>query len=217
MTEESTQQRVRASDADRDAAVGHLQQALAEGRLGIDDFGRRAEAACAAETTAELEPLLADLPGQPTPGPAEMVGRRAPAAVFDMFANVRVEGGAPVPRRAGAVFGNVLMDLRQLRTDAPLIELDLWSVFGDVDVIVAEGMDAELDGWTLLGKRRTDLAPVPRLAGTPRVAVRAHTAFGDLRLRSLAPGESTSRWRELLNRLAQRRPERGAHDNSPSR
>jgi hypothetical protein len=217
VTEESTQQRVRASDADRDAAVSHLQQALAEGRLGIDDFGRRAEAACAAETTAELEPLVADLPGRPSPGPAEMVGRHAPTAVFDAFANVRVEGGAPVPRRAGAVFGDIRMDLRQLRTDAPLIELDLWSVFGDVDVVVAEGVDAELDGWTLLGKRRTDLAPVPRLAGTPRVAVRAHTVFGDLRLRSLAPGESAGRWRALLDRLAQRGHAPGAHDNSPSR
>jgi hypothetical protein len=200
VTEESTKQPVRASDADRDRAVSHLQQALSEGRLGIDEFGRRAEAACAAETTAELEPLLADLPA------VEMVGRRAPANLFDFFANVRVEGGAPVPRKAGGVLGDVRIDLRQLRTDTAVIELDLWSVFGDVDVIVAEGMDAELDGWTLLGKRTTDLAPMPRLEGTPRVAVRAHTVFGNLRLRSLAPGESTTRWRALLDRLARRRP-----------
>ena len=62
------------------------------------------------------------------------------------------------------------------------------SVFGDVDVIVAEGVDAELDGWSILGGRATDLAPVPRLAGTPRVAVRGYSVFGDLRLRTLAPG-----------------------------
>jgi hypothetical protein len=200
VTGESTQQPFRASDADRDTAVAHLQQALSQGRLGIDEFGRRAEAACAAETTAELEPLLADLPA------VEMVGRRAPANLFDFFANVRVDGSAPVPRKAGAVLGDVRIDLRQLRTDAALIELDLWSVFGDVDVIVAEGMDAELDGWTLLGKRTTDLAPMPRLDGTPRVAVRAHTVFGNLRLRSLAPGDSATRWRALLDRMARRRP-----------
>jgi hypothetical protein len=71
-------------------------------------------------------------------------------------------------------------------------------------VIVAEGVDATLDGWTILGKRKTDLAPLPRLTGTPRVAVRAHSVFGDLRLRSLAPGESAGRWRALLDRLARR-------------
>jgi hypothetical protein len=85
-----------------------------------------------------------------------------------------------------------------------VIELDLSTVLGDVEVIVAEGVDAELNGWTILGNRRTELAPVPRLAGTPRIVVRAHALLGDLRLRSLAPGESPSRWRALLDRLAQR-------------
>ncbi len=63
---------------------------------------------------------------------------------------------------------------------------------------------AELIGRTVFGDRVTDLAPVPRLAGTPRVVVRARTVFGDLRLRSLAPGESPRRWRSLLDRLADR-------------
>ena len=47
---------------------------------------------------------------------------------------------------------------------------------------------------------------MPRLAGTPRIVVHARTMFGDLRLRSLAPGESPSRWRALMNRLAERLP-----------
>jgi hypothetical protein len=203
VTEESTQRTsVRASDADRDAAVGRLEKALAEGRITIEDFGRRAEAAYAAVMAAELEPLLADLPPH-SPLQTEIVGSRAPWTLFDSFGNIRVEGGA-APRRAGAVLGDVRIDLRNMRTDAGLIEMDLWSVFGDVDVIVAEGVDADLEGWTILGKRITDLVPVPRLAGTPRVVVRAHSAFGDIRLRTLAPGESASRWRALLERLAQR-------------
>ena len=135
---------------------------------------------------------------------AELVGQRPPATLFDSFGNIRVEGGALPPRRAASVFGDVRIDLRELRTDVALLELTLWSVFGDVDVIVAEGVDAELDGWSVLGCRATDLAPVPRLTGTPRVAVRAHSVFGDLRLRTLAPGEPAGRWRALLDGLAQR-------------
>jgi hypothetical protein len=102
------------------------------------------------------------------------------------------------------VFGDIKIDLRDLRTDAEIIELDLSTVLGDIEVIVPEGVDGELNGWTVLGNRVMELAAVPRLAGTPRVVVRAHALFGDLRLRSLAPGESASKWRALLDRLAQR-------------
>ncbi|MDP9429124.1 MAG: hypothetical protein M3Q47_09740 [Actinomycetota bacterium] len=71
-------------------------------------------------------------------------------------------------------------------------------------MVVAEGVDAELHGWTVLGSRKVRLAPVPRLAGTPLVVVHGRTVFGDLRLRSLAPGESASRWWALVDRLAPR-------------
>jgi hypothetical protein len=73
--------------------------------------------------------------------------------------------GAAAPRRAGTVFGDVWIDLRGLRTDADRIEPHLCTVFGDVDVTVSEGVDAELHSWTLFGDRTTELAPVPRLAG----------------------------------------------------
>lgn len=207
MTEEPTQpSAVRASDTDREAAVGRLEKALAEGRITVDEFRQRTEAAYAAVTTAELDPLLADLPADGPP-PIGIVGSRTPASLFNVFGDIRLSGGASVPRRAGTVLGNIRIDLRELRTDAEVIELDLWTGLGNVEVIIAEGVDGELEGWTLLGKRKVDLAPVPRLAGTPRVRVRAHAALGDLRLRSLAPGESSQRWRALLDRLAQRPPQ----------
>jgi hypothetical protein len=190
---------LRASDADRESAVARLHAALGEGRIDLDEFGQRAGAAYAAVTRAELALLLADLP----PRPAEIVGARTPPDLRSVFGDVR-SAGPSVPARAGTVFGNVRVDLRGLRTAADRVELHLSTVFGDVDVIVAEGVDAELDGWTLFGDRRTELSPVPRLAGTPLVVVHAWTVFGDLRLRSLAPGESPSRWGALLDRLAQR-------------
>ena len=97
------------------------------------------------------------------------------------------------------------MDLRGLRTDADRLDLHLGTVFGDIDVIVAEGVDAQIQGRTVFGDRKVDLAAVPRVAGTPLIVVHARTVFGDLKLRSLAPGESASRWRQVMDRLAQRR------------
>ncbi|MGY1813837.1 DUF1707 domain-containing protein [Blastococcus sp. SYSU D00820] len=196
---------VRASDADREAIVARLQRALGEGRIDVDEFGERAEAAYAAVTLAELAPLVADLPGEgQVAPPVEMVGGRAPERVSSVFGDLRFAGG-DVPRVASTVFGDVRVDLRGLRTDADVVELELGTVFGDVEVLVAEGVDAVLSGRTVFGDRRTELATVPRLQGTPRVVVRARTVFGDLRLRSLPPGASGSRWRDMLDRLAARR------------
>jgi Domain of unknown function (DUF1707) len=192
MADEPAQQgSLRASDADRQATVERLDAALAEGRITAEEFRQRTETAYAATTTAELRPLLADLPAL-TPR-TEIVGTRAPATQFNVLGDIRL-GGASVPRRVGTVLGNIRVDLRELRTDDELVELELWTGLGNVDVIIADGVDGELEGWTLLGKRRVELAPVPRVPGTPRVVVRAHSGLGDLRLRSLAPGAPLRRW-----------------------
>ena len=53
---------MRASDAERDAVVGRLNQAVGEGRLTMDEFSGRLELAYAARTRGDLNPLLRDLP-----------------------------------------------------------------------------------------------------------------------------------------------------------
>ena len=190
---------VRAADADRDATVARLQAAVGEGRLDLDEFGQRASAAYAAVTIAEVDALLADLPRE---RPAGIVGSRPAETLTSVSGDIRLAGRS-VPQHVSTVFGDVRVDLRATRTDADRLELDLSTVFGDVDVIVAEGVDAELHGRTVFGDRKVELAPVPRLAGTPLVVVHARTFFGDLRLRSLARGEFPSRWKAVLDRLAQ--------------
>ncbi|TDD61556.1 DUF1707 domain-containing protein [Actinomadura rubrisoli] len=54
--------RVRASDGDRDAAIEHLGDALAEGALDAAEYDRRLERAVAAATCADLAALTGDLP-----------------------------------------------------------------------------------------------------------------------------------------------------------
>jgi hypothetical protein len=191
---------VRASDADREAVVARLHVALGEGRIDVDEFGQRAAAAYEAVRTAELDLLLADLPTAERPAP-ESVGSRSPEVLTSTFGDIKL-AGTTAPQRAGTVFGDVRVDLRGLRTDADRVELWLSTVFGDVEVIVAEGVDAQLQGRTVFGDRKVDLAAVPRITGTPRIVVHARTIFGDLTLRSLGPGEHAGRWRALLDRLA---------------
>src|SRR5690349_9922519 len=139
---------VRASDADRQAAVARLQAALGEGRLTVDEFSQRAQAADEAVTTDQLDQLVADLPREAPPH-VEMVGQRTPEAVSSVFGDVKLAGRMSLPPQARTVFGDVRLDLRELRTDAHRVELTLGTVFGDVEVIVAEGVDAVLHGWTV--------------------------------------------------------------------
>jgi hypothetical protein len=194
---------VRASDADREATVTRLQSAVGEGRIDLDEFGQRAHAAYAAVTRNELDLLVADLPAHAARS-VDIVGRRPQEEVSSIFGDVVLAVGSAPPKRASSVFGDIRIDLRGLRTSDERIDLHLRTVFGDIDVILAEGVDGELHGRTIFGNRRIELAPVERLASTPLVVVHATTVFGDLRLRSLAPGKSASRWAALLERLAQR-------------
>jgi hypothetical protein len=53
---------IRASDADRERVVEVLQEHAAAGRLSLDEFTTRVDAANHAVTVGDLVPLTADLP-----------------------------------------------------------------------------------------------------------------------------------------------------------
>jgi Domain of unknown function (DUF1707) len=53
---------LRASDADRDAVVDRLHRAATEGRIGSDELEQRVSVALKAQTYAELDATVADLP-----------------------------------------------------------------------------------------------------------------------------------------------------------
>jgi hypothetical protein len=53
---------VRLSDTERENVVTRLSDALSEGRLDLEDFRARLDAAYVAKTHGEIAPLTADLP-----------------------------------------------------------------------------------------------------------------------------------------------------------
>src|SRR5215470_10317287 len=65
-----TDDAMRASDADREHAVGLLRDGYACGRLTLDEFDERTTAAFASRTWGELRKLTQDLPAQGAPLPA---------------------------------------------------------------------------------------------------------------------------------------------------
>lgn len=88
------QQRMRASDRDRQQVVDRLRGALEDGRLTIEEFVDRMAVACEAATYGDLAPLCADLPASTpvTARPATAATATAPPAAFP---RVGYLGGLP--------------------------------------------------------------------------------------------------------------------------
>src|SRR3954451_10430033 len=175
---------MRASDADRERVVAVLQQALADGRITVDEFGERSAVAYAARTHDELAGLTRDLllPA-PLGGAAPDAGAPAPETAPPMLA---VFGGA---RRAGrwrparretavAVFGGVDLDFREAVLPAEGVRLSAWAVFGGVDVKVPEGTRVEMTGFALFGGRNVQGDEVPAVPGAFVLHVHGVAVFG---------------------------------------
>jgi Domain of unknown function (DUF1707) len=77
------QQKMRASDRDRQQVVERLRSALEDGRLTMEEYVNRMEVAYQAATYGDLTPLCADLPASNpvTAGPPKSAAAPAPAAL----------------------------------------------------------------------------------------------------------------------------------------
>lgn len=184
-------------DDEREHAIDTLQRAVGAGRLTLGEFTDRVDAVLAAETHVDLAGLLRNLP-QDSP----VVGSTSSPASFSVFGDVHLQGRWRLRERLRSVtvFGALRLDLRQAVCSSAEVRIDGYTVFGDVEVLLPEGVEAELSGFTIFGDRRLELAPVPRSPQTPLVRVHGMSLFGDVTLRSLPPGESAAAWRRALHR-----------------
>lgn len=189
------------SEDERAWVMERLRNACSEGRLTLDEYSNRTEMALSATSRAELERTHADLSNE-----APVVGQRqnSDARITNIFGDTKRLGRWRIPDRLHVlnVFGDITLDLRDALTNADEIYIDVRCLFGDVKIIVPEGVEAELSATPIFGDKKLDLAPVPRVPGTPLILVNAKVAFGDLKVFSLGPGEATSAWRRFIDRLA---------------
>jgi hypothetical protein len=72
---------LRAGDADRERVADRLRTALDEGRLNLHEYDQRLQQAYAARTYADLDKLLADLPGVVPASQSELIPAAPGAAV----------------------------------------------------------------------------------------------------------------------------------------
>jgi len=191
---------LRASDAEREWAIGMLREAAGEGRLELDELDERVERALRATTRGELEDVVRDLPAAPS-GARELMPTVGQVAVYG---DVRRDGEWRVPAHSEwhTRYGKVLLDLRHAHFDAPVVEIDVRSVFGDIELLVPDGVGVEVRAATDAGSVRQEAGAAAE-PGAPRVILTGGTSYGDVRVRA-----RRRRWR-LFPRLRRRR-RRGA-------
>lgn len=83
----------RIGDAERDQAVNHLQEHMAQGRLDRDEFDERLTTALNVKTAADLDPLFSDLP---EPRPAGLASQ-SPFTPPPWSGNAAAAVPAPIP------------------------------------------------------------------------------------------------------------------------
>ncbi|GGR48263.1 hypothetical protein GCM10010168_78830 [Actinoplanes ianthinogenes] len=174
-----------ASDGDRERVAELLQRACGEGRLTLEEFSVRVGAVWAAETDVELARATEGLAAQPIVGSASTVDK-----VVTVFSSTRRRGRWRLRDRtvrATTVFGSTELDLRAVLTGSDVIEITGRCVFGELTVIVPEGVEVDLTGTNAFSAHDLRLAPVPRLAGTPEVRVNVDAWFSAITVKSKPP------------------------------
>lgn len=90
------------------------------------------------------------------------------------------------------VFADAIYDLREAELPDE-VELSVYTLFGDVKLIVPPGVSVRTTGMVVFGD---DKIEDMRGSGGPRITVHRVGAFGDLKVKTALPGEEIpKRWR----------------------
>ncbi|MBL1080412.1 DUF1707 and DUF2154 domain-containing protein [Streptomyces actinomycinicus] len=213
---------LRASDADRERVAEVLRDALAEGRLDMDEFEERLEAAYKARTYGELAPLTRDLPAggavaPPVPvsfvkHPAErgswasrvVGGEGSSTGGVAILSGFERRGRWTVPKRFScfAFMGGGEIDLREADFADREVEIRCVAVMGGLQVTVEPGVEVVVRGIGIMGgfEHPRDDGPVDPAA--PRVIISGFAFWGGVGVTRKLPRAERRRLRE------QRRQER---------
>ena len=178
----------RIADVDRDRVVAVLRMHCTEGRITLDEFSDRVGDVYNARTMRELDEVVRDLPvpwsdvGAPEPGTRP---RRSVKWLVAVFGDSTKRGRFKLDDESAAIaaFGDCTLDLSEALIDGPNPLITAVAVFGDVTVIVPDGIEVDLEGVAVFGDKRVSTGDTPAVPGSPVVLVRAFALFGDVRVR----------------------------------
>ncbi|WP_263631915.1 DUF1707 SHOCT-like domain-containing protein [Streptomyces sp. 8L] len=218
----------RASDAEREQIAERLREAVAEGRLDMEEFDERLGLAYQARTRGELVPLVSDLP---EPGTAEGAGPAASAlgtapdagvwagrvgsgpgtsrSAFGILGGFGRKGNWTVGRKfhATAFMGGGEIDLREARFEEPVTVIRCFAFMGGVQVTAPPELDIEVRGFGFMGgfgespakREAAGISPDP---DSPKVIVTGFALMGGVGVERKLRKEERRRLKEERKRLA---------------
>ncbi|MGV9312541.1 DUF1707 SHOCT-like domain-containing protein [Streptomyces sp. NPDC003691] len=163
---------MRASDTERERIAERLREAVAEGRLSMEEFNERLDATYRARTHGELEPIVSDLPVIASGGPSHSPAPAAPAAdaapqrwteriggkgtskmAFAVWGGFGRRGRWTVPRvfNAFTLMGGGELDLREAHFEDREVTIRCWAIMGGIDVTVPPEVTVEVNGFGFMG------------------------------------------------------------------
>lgn len=184
---------MRVSNDDRERVAQVLHNAMAEGRLTVNELEERLDKVYAAKTFGDLEPVVRDLPvgnqarslavPMPVaPPPSNRIGGRGTSsnAVAIMSGSVR-KGVWTVPPTftSFALMGGVEIDLTEARFEDGETTIQAFALMGGIDIYVPEDIAVQVNGTGFMGafeNHATNQAQ-PR-PGTPLVKITGLAVWG---------------------------------------
>lgn len=178
-----------AADADRDHVVTLLNAAHAEGRVTAAERDQRITAARTAETFDDLVPLTRDLVGPAAARPAVSYDESNASASADqivaIFAGASRKHAWRVRRNTSilTVFGGAEIDLTQATFESREVEINVFCLFGGIELTVPPGTDVDNQVMAVLGGSDVGkLAPPDPSA--PRITIKGFVCFGGIEIKN---------------------------------
>jgi uncharacterized protein DUF1707 len=211
----------------RQVTIDALCEHFANDIMSVEEFERRVDAAHSTQSADDLKALLRDLPGGDVPALVEPAAVTAPAPSVTAAAHVKERGlvvavlggssrkGRWVPARknvAVAVMGGAELDFRDAMMGPGVTDLQIFAVWGGVEVIVPPGLNVESHGIAIMGGFEhvgdSVFTPDPH---APTLRITGFACMGGVDVTVRHPGETArdARRRRKLERKEQRRLTRG--------
>lgn len=201
---------MRVSNDDRERIARVLNDAMAEGRLTVNELEERLDKVYAAKTFGDLEPLVRDLPiGGRTPQlpmpaaapalPTRIGGRGTSSAAVAVMSGAVRKGVWTVPPTftSFAMMGGVEIDLTEARFEDAETTIQAYAIMGGIEIYVPEDVTVQVNGIGFMGAFESRVGESGQArAGVPHVKINGLALMGGVEVKRRKPKKDQRRIEE---------------------